>query len=145
MACIAVWSEAWTLGILKRDRQTGRQTGKILDELLLQRQIMGKTDKCSLRYVGHANRNTDKSDDDSSQRIKAEGQRGRPPPASYIANNITEVSGLGGGLQEMVELSRDRERWPTLVVAWRGAPTNDSGDGDSCVQFCLFFGRLLVQ
>ena len=91
--------------------------------------MLAEIDKRRLRYVGHANRNTQTNLMTTVLQGKVEGRRKRGrPPTSYIAN-ITEISGLGG-LHEIVELSRDRERWRALL-ALCGAPTVDSGDGDN--------------
>jgi len=98
---------------LLRVKWSERKTNpSILDKLSVQRQILAETDKRKLSYVCHSNRNTQTNLMKAVIQGKVEGRRkkrGRPPTSSYIAN-ITEISGLGGELQERVELSRDRVR-----------------------------------
>ena len=86
------------------------------------------TSQRRLRYVGHPNRSKHTYLMTTALQGKVEGKRrkGRPP-ISYIGNLI-EASGLGG-LQQIVGDSRDRAKWRKLV-ATRGAPTVDVGDGE---------------
>ena len=99
----------------------------ILKELSVQRQLLIEIDKRRLRYVGHANRSqhTPLMTTVFQGKIDGKRRRGRPP-VSY-SGNLKEACGLG--LQQIVQSSRDREEWRS-VVALRGAPIVDVGDGE---------------
>ena len=122
-------AEMWFYRRILRVKWTEKRTNRsILEELSVQRQLLKEIDKRRLRYVGHANRSKHTHLMTTALQGKVEGKRrkGRPP-ISYIGNLI-EASGLGG-LQQIVGDSRDRAKWRKLV-ATRGAPTVDVGDGE---------------
>ena len=108
--------------------QSGPNYDSVLDELSVSRQLLAEVDKRRLRYAGHANRSkyTDLMATALQGKTAGKRKRGRPP-MSYIGN-LKEACGLNG-LQQMVEVSRDRERWRNLVTE-RGAPTIDDSDGE---------------
>ena len=122
-------AEMWFYRRILRVKWTEKRTNRsILEELSVQRQLLKEIDKRRLRYVGHANRSKHTHLMTTALQGKVEGKRrkGRPP-ISYIGNLI-EASGLGS-LQQIVGDSRDRAKWRKLV-ATRGAPTVDVGDGE---------------
>ena len=121
-------AEMWFYRRLLRIKWTDKRTNEsILKELSVQRQLLIEIDKRRLRYVGHANRSqhTPLMTTVFQGKIDGERRRGRPP-VSY-SGNLKEACGLG--LQQIVQSSRDRERWRS-VVALRGAPTVDVSDGE---------------
>jgi len=102
-----------------------------LDELSAQRQMLAETDKCRAEICWSCKQKTHRQDliMTALQRTTEDERKKGRPPISYIAN-ITEIRGLGG-LQTIVELSRDRkEKW-RILMALRGTPTDDRGDRDS--------------
>ena len=122
-------AEMWFYRRLLRIKWTDKRTNdSVLDELSVNRQLLAEVDKRRLRYAGHANRNkhTDLMTTALQGKTAGKRKRGRPP-MSYIGN-LKEACGLSG-LQQMIESSRDRERWRNLVTQ-RGAPTIDVSDGE---------------
>ena len=105
-----------------------RTNKNILEELSVQRQLLKEINKRRLRYVGHANRSKHADLMTTALQGKVEGKRrkGRPP-ISYI-DNLKDASGHGS-LQQIIEDSRDRDKWCKLVTT-KGAPTVDVGDGE---------------
>ena len=118
----------WFYRRLLRVKWTDKRTNNsILEELSVKRQLSNEIDKRRLRYVGHVNRCKDTHLMTTALQGKVEGKRKRGrPPITYIGN-LKEACGMSG-LQEMIESSRDRESWRTLV-ALRGAPTVADGYG----------------
>ena len=130
-------AEMWFYRRILRIKWTDKRTNdSVLDELSVSRQLLAEVDKRRLRYAGHANRSTYTDLMATALQGKTAGKRKRGrPPMSYIGN-LKEACGLNG-LQQMVEVSRDRERWRNLVTE-RGAPTIDDSDGrSSTVQYTM--------
>ena len=107
--------EMWCWRRMMRVSWTERRTNEsILDEIQGSRELMKNIRKRQLGFLGHVLRREEI--ENLSLTGKIDGLRGRGRPRVKYMDSIKKVIGGGMSTGEVIQMSRDRERWKSMTA-----------------------------
>ena len=94
----------------------------ILEEIGLERELMGKLARMKLQYFGHITRGSAGSLALTVLESSLDGLRHQGRPKRQWLDDIEEWSGCS--YIQLKEMSQDREQWRRKTIEWSSAVTN---------------------